>query len=79
MVAEFTDEQVGKRVVDQDGVEVGTVTEVRDGSLYVEVAPDADRETLSNLRWDGTVNRDVYHLQSTFVSNVREDTIRLRV
>lgn len=79
MVAEFTEEQIGKRVVDQDGVEVGTVTEVRDGSLYVEVAPDADRETLSNLRWDGTVNRDVHHLQSEFVSNVREETIRLRV
>ena len=79
MVAEFTEEQIGKRVVDQDGVEVGTVAEVRDGSLYVEVAPDADRETLSNLRWDGTVNQDVHHLQSTFVSNVREDTIRLRV
>lgn len=79
MVAEFTEEQVGKRVLDQDGVEVGTVAEVRDGSLYVEVAPDADRETLSNLRWDGTVNQDVHHLQSTFVSNVREETIRLRV
>ena len=79
MVAEFTDDQIGKRVVDQDGVEVGTVAEVRDGSLYVEVAPDADGETLSTLRWDGTVNREVHHLQSEFVSNVREDTIRLRV
>ena len=79
MVAEFTDEQIGKRVVDQDGVEVGTVSDVRDGSLYVEVAADADRETLSNLRWDGTVNQEVHHLQSTFVSNVRENTIRLRV
>ena len=79
MVAEFTEEQIGKRVVDQDGVEVGTVAEVRDGSLYVEVAPDADRETLSNLRWDGPVNQDVHHLQSEFVSNVREDAIRLRV
>lgn len=78
-MAEFTDVQIGKRVVDQDGVEVGTVSDVRDGSLYVEVAPDADRETLSNLRWDGTVNRDVYHLESEFVSNVRENTIRLRV
>ena len=79
MVAQFTDDQIGKRVVDQAGVEVGTVADVRDGSLYVEVAPDADRETLSNLRWDGTVNQEVHHLQSEFVSNVREGTIRLRV
>ena len=79
MVAQFTDDQIGKRVVDQAGAEVGTVADVRDGSLYVEVAADADRETLSNLRWDGTVNRDVYHLQSEFVSNVRDEAIRLRV
>lgn len=79
MAAEFTEDQIGKRVVDQAGVEVGTVSDVRDGDLYVEVAADADRETLSNLRWDGTVNRDVYHLESEFVSNVRDDAIRLRV
>jgi hypothetical protein len=79
MVAEFTEEQTGKRVVDQAGADVGTVSEVRDGSLYVEVAPDADRETLSNLRWDGTVNRDVRRLRSRFVSDVGDDVIRLRV
>ena len=79
MAAEFTDEQIGKRVVDQAGVEVGTVSDVRDGSLYVEVSPDADRETLSNLRWDGAVNQEVHHLRSRFVTNVDGETIRLRV
>lgn len=79
MVAEFTDEQIGARVVDQAGVDVGTVSDVRDGSLYVEVAPDADRETLSNLRWDGPVNRDVRRLRSRFVSDVSDDVVRLRV
>ena len=79
MVAQFTDRQVGKRVVDQNGVEVGTVAEVRDGSLYVEVSPDADRETLSNLRWDGTVNQEVHRLRARFVADVTDETVRLRV
>ena len=79
MAAEFTDEQIGKRVVDQAGAAVGTVSDVRDGSLYVEVAPDADRETLSNLRWDGAVNQEVHRLRSRFVSDVGDDVIRLRV
>lgn len=79
MSAEFSEDQIGKRVVDQAGVEVGTVSDVRDGDLYVEVAADADRETLSNLRWDGAVNQEVHHLRSRFVSNVGDDVIRLRV
>ncbi|HKJ57934.1 MAG TPA: hypothetical protein VKA37_01805 [Halobacteriales archaeon] len=79
MVAEFTDEQIGKRVVDQAGAEVGTVSDVRDGSLHVEVAPDADRETLSNLRWEGAVNQEVHRLRSRFVTDVSDDVIRLRV
>ena len=79
MVADFTDEQIGKRVVDQAGAEVGTVSDVRDGSLYVEVAPDADRETLSNLRWEGAVNQEVHRLRSRFVTDVDDDVVRLRV
>lgn len=79
MAAQFTEAQIGKRVVDQAGVQVGTVSDVRDGSLYVEVGPDADEETLSNLRWDGTVNQEVHHLRSRYVSNVSDDVIRLRV
>jgi len=79
MVAGYTDEQIGKRVVDQAGATVGTVSDVRDGSLYVEVAPDADRETISNLRWDGAVNQEVHHLRSRFVSDVGDDVVRLRV
>lgn len=55
------------------------MSDVRYGSLYVEVAADADRETLSTLRWDGPVNRDVHHPESTFASNVSTDVVRLRV
>ena len=48
MAAQFTEQHVGKRVVDQNGVPVGTVSDVRNGTLYVEVGPmdnlgDAER------------------------------------
>lgn len=79
MTANFTDKQVGKRVVDQAGVEVGTVESVRNGELYVEVGPDADEETLSNLRWDGVVHQEVHELRREHVGDVGEDVIRLNV
>lgn len=79
MTGNFTDKQVGKRVVDQAGVEVGTVESVRNGELYVEVGPDADEETLSNLRWDGVVHQEVHELRHEHVGDIRDDVIRLNV
>jgi len=79
MVAQFSDKHIGKKVVDQNGVEVGTVNDVQNGDLYVEVGPDADAETLSELKWDGTVNRQVHHLRDRYVSNITDATVRLNV
>ena len=73
------DDHVGKRVVAQSGAQVGTVDEVRDGALYVEIDPDADREVLEELGWDGVVNREVHELERRFVSTVGDETVRLRV
>lgn len=79
MVGEFTDEQVGKRVVSQDGGHVGTVDSVRDGSIYVEVAGDVDADLRKSLGWDGVVNREERELEGEFVSMITDDAIRLRV
>ena len=79
MTANFSDEQVGKRVVDPSGIEVGTVADVRNGELYVEVGPDADEETLSNLRWEGVVHQETEKLRHEHVGDVGEDVIRLNV
>ena len=79
MTADFTDKQVDKRVVAADGNEVGSVDHVQHGSLYVRVGPDADRDTLDELRWTGTVNREVYHLRHEFVADITDDVVRLNV
>ena len=76
MTAEFTDKHVDKRVVAANGTEVGTVDH---GSMYVAVGPDADRDTLEDLRWTGVVNREVHHLDDHFIANITEDTVRLSV
>lgn len=72
-------EHVDKRVVAQDGHTVGSVAEVRDGSLHVAVDPDADRETLDELGWDSAVNREVHELDDRHVSRITDETVRLRV
>ena len=79
MVAQYTERHVGKRVVDQRGVEVGTVEDVRDGDLYVDVGGDADPETLSELNWDGVVNQAVHRLPDQYVSNIGDSIVRLNV
>ena len=79
MAAQFDDDSIGKRVVDHQGVEVGTVSDVRDGTLYVEIVPDAPAETISDLNWDGVVNREVHRLETEYVSTVSDDIVRLNV
>ncbi|WP_171006610.1 hypothetical protein [Halalkalirubrum salinum] len=55
------------------------MTDVRNGELYVEVGPDADPETLSELNWDGTVNQQSHGLPNQYISNITDTTIRLNV
>lgn len=79
MVAQFTDSQVGKRVVDANGVQIGIVQDVREGDMLVEIGTDADPDTLSKLNWDGTVNREVHRLRDQHVADIDEDVVRLNV
>lgn len=78
-MAEFSEDHVGKRVVARSGTEVGTVEDVRDGDLLVAVEPDAERETVSDLGWDGQANQDRRRLSDEYVSDITENTVRLRV
>jgi hypothetical protein len=78
-MADYSDDHIDKRVVTQSGVEIGTVQEIRDGDMCVAVEPDADADAVSQIGWDGTVNRDVHRLPDQYVSNVTDTTVRLRV
>jgi hypothetical protein len=78
-MADFSEDHIGKRVIDQDGVEIGTVEDVRDGELYVNVTAEDVNETVNELGWEGPVNQDVQHLRRQYVSDITENTVRLRV
>ena len=55
------------------------MTGVDDGTLLVTVDEDIDRDVVTDLNWDGVVNRETHRLNDRHISNVSEETIRLRV
>ncbi|WP_231185161.1 hypothetical protein [Haladaptatus sp. DYF46] len=77
--SDFSDEQVGKRVVAADGTPLGDVTEVRNGTLYVEVGADPNPDTIDELGWGGVVNQSVHELRRQFIATITDHAIRLSV
>jgi hypothetical protein len=74
---EFTDDDEGKRVLNQDGNEIGRITEVRGGTAYVDADPDMFDTIRSKLGW-GDAGEDSYPLEEDDVSEITDDAIRLR-
>lgn len=72
----FTDADVGKRVVNSKGKKVGLVTEIRNGTAYVD--PDVSMfDTIkAKLGWEDA-DEDAYPLQDAAVASVTDDEIRL--
>ena len=77
--SDFSDEQLGKRVVADDGTEIGVVKEVREGTLYVEVGADPNPDTIDELGWGGVVNQSIHELKRQFIGMITDETIRLSV
>lgn len=73
----YTDEDVGKHVVNADGDRIGTVTAVRHGTAYVDPDPGMFDQIKAKLGWED-VDDDTYPLQESEVSEVTDDEIRLR-
>lgn len=76
MSVEFTDDDEGKTVVDDDGDEVGIVSDVRHGQAYVELDPGITDKIKSKLGW-GDVDDDTYPIQDEQVDDVTDDEIRI--
>lgn len=73
----YTDKDVGKRVVNANGEEVGEVTEVRNEIAYVDPDPGMFDSVKAKLGWVD-VDDDAYPLQDAEVSEITDDEIRLR-
>jgi hypothetical protein len=72
-----TDDDEGKRVADSSGQKIGMVTEVRDGTAYVNADPGITDTIRSKLGW-GDADQDDYALQKGRIDTISDDEIRLK-
>ncbi len=76
MCATFTDDDVGKTVVNASGDEIGIVSAVEHGSARVEPDPGITDTIRAKLGWEDT-DEETYPLQDHAVSRVTDDEVRL--
>ncbi|ELY53610.1 hypothetical protein C492_17498, partial [Natronococcus jeotgali DSM 18795] len=76
MSPEFTDDDIGKTVINADGEEVGLVADVEHGTAHVEPDPGITDTIKAKLGW-GDTDEDSYPLQEPAVAEVTGDEIHL--
>lgn len=76
MCAAFSDDDVGKTVVNVSGEEVGMVTAIEHGTARVKPDPGLTDSIKATLGWEGSTE-DTYPLQEEAVQQVTRNEIRL--
>lgn len=76
-MAELTEHDEGKRVVDQHGETIGMVKEVQGGRAFVDPDAGITEKIKSSLGWD-EVDESDYMLEPSRIESVTDDEIRLR-
>ncbi len=76
MSAQFTDDDIGKRVVNANGDEVGMVADVEHGTAHVEPDPGITDSIKATLGWSDS-GESTYPLQAEAVSRVTDDEVHL--
>ncbi len=75
-MANLTEDDIGKSVVDADGVSVGTISSVEEGTAYVEPDRDTYEKVKSKLDW-GDEQRDAYPINSREIAKVSDEEVRI--
>jgi hypothetical protein len=75
-MAQFTEDDEGKTVVNADGEEVGIVTAVEHGTAHVDPDPGITDKIMSALGWSDQ-DEDTYPLQEESVEAITDDEVRL--
>ena len=75
---EFTDDDKGKAVVDSEGNQIGTVTEIRENTPFVELEDRSNirDRIIAALGWDDS--KDLHSLSHADIDSVSRSEIRLR-
>lgn len=76
MARAFTDDDVGKTVLNSDGTEVGTVMEVHGDTAHVDMDAGITDQIKAKLGW-GEADEDAYPLEHDRVETITDDEIRL--
>lgn len=71
------DDDEGKKVVNANGKKVGIVSEVRDGTAYVDPDPGITDSIRSRLGW-GDADQDDYRLERNRIGTITDDEIQLK-
>ncbi|WP_236044761.1 PRC-barrel domain containing protein [Haloarcula nitratireducens] len=73
----LSEEDEGKRVVNNRGDEVGVISGYRGGHAYVDPDPGITDKIMSTLGWEN-VDDDDYKLDSSQVASIDDDEVRLK-
>lgn len=73
-----TEAEEGKTVVDATGEEVGMVTSVESGTIYVDPHPSLTDRIKAVLDWGGP-DDDAYPLESDHIATITDDEVQLTV
>lgn len=76
-MSDLTEDEVANVVVDGEGERIGVVTDVEDGTAYVDPDDDLAGPLKTKLDW-GATTEDAYPLRNDAVGEVTDDEIRLR-
>jgi len=74
-----TGEEEGKKVVNSAGDEIGMVTDVENGTMYVDPHPSLTDRIRSALGWGGDHDEDAYAVDNDDVARIEEDRVVLGV
>ena len=72
--AELTESEEGKRVITEDGEEIGRITEVHHNAAAVKPDRGLTDQLRSALGW-GDTDKETYRLQAGDVSRVTDETV----
>jgi hypothetical protein len=77
MARALTKKDQGKRVVNNAGDEIGMISDVTDGTAFVDPDPGLTDKVLSRLGWDD-VDEDHYELDQAQIDTITTDEVRLK-
>lgn len=77
MVTTLTDDDVGKKVVDAEGKELGIVAKVEEGRAAVDPNPSVAEHVMAAVGWEGEDEED-YTVTEDMIDRKDDDDIVLR-